>query len=80
MASSAERFTLTIPELSRFLKITPRTLRRMVLRKEIPPPARVGARRLLWRSEVIVEFLANGGTPSLQKRRPGRRRKAGGAS
>jgi predicted DNA-binding transcriptional regulator AlpA len=71
--------TLTIAALALILHVTPRTIRRMVLRGEIPLPARVGERRLLWRRVDIDIFLTDGGTPSLHKKRPGRPRKSGGA-
>ncbi|MHB1609048.1 MAG: helix-turn-helix transcriptional regulator [Acidiferrobacter thiooxydans] len=72
--------TLTVATLSRLLHVTPRTIRRMVLRGDIPLPARVGGRRLLWRVADIDGFLVSGGTPPLHKKRPGRPRKSGGAS
>ncbi|MHC4663543.1 MAG: helix-turn-helix transcriptional regulator [Planctomycetota bacterium] len=43
--------------LASALKVTPRTIRRMVSRNEIPPPTRLGGRSC-WMVEKILEHFA----------------------
>ena len=71
--------TIGVAGAARLLCINPRTLRTLVKRGEVPPPVRVGPRRLIWRVATLEAFLANGGTPEFiaARARPGRPRKRG---
>ncbi len=44
-------------EVSKLFGIGRSTLRRMVARKEVPAPYRLGARRIGWRSNEVKEAL-----------------------
>ena len=61
------------------LTTTTRTIRAWTRAGLIPPPIKIGPRRLVWRAADIEKFLAEGGTPGLHRKKPGRPRKAGGA-
>lgn len=55
--------TLTLPalvllkELCQMLRITDRTCRTWLAAGRLPPPLRLGRRKLAWRREVIDQFL-----------------------
>ncbi len=73
--------TLTAAELATALHITKRTLHSLVGSGQVPPPIRIGQRRIVWRVADVEQFLKDGGTPGLKKtNKPGRPRKNGGAS
>ena len=65
----------TARETADQLTTTTRTLRAWTRAGLIPPPIKIGPRRLVWRASDIEEFLAAGGTPGLNKKKPGRPRK-----
>ncbi len=65
-------------EVATKLKVTTRTLRSWVRAGLIPPPIKIGPRRLVWRATDIEKFLAEGGTPGFHTKKPGRPRKSGG--
>ncbi|MDX2199399.1 MAG: helix-turn-helix domain-containing protein [Phycisphaerae bacterium] len=54
-----EPLTLTIEELARELRCSPRHVRRMVERGELPEPKRVG-KLLRWPRAELVDWLAGG--------------------
>lgn len=60
--------TLDAFEVAGILHVDVRTLRRMVSRKQMPPPIRVGDKRILWRVSDIEEFIRNGGTPGMPRK------------
>lgn len=66
--SAIPHLTLDATEVSEILHIDVRTLRRMVSRQQIPPPIRVGDKRILWRVSDIEDFIRNGGTPGMPRR------------
>ena len=72
--------TLSARETAAAIRVSPRTLHALVVAGMVPPPIRIGKRRIVWRLSDIEAFLAGGGTPGLKRpNKPGRPRK-GGAS
>lgn len=57
----SELETLTPFELARILQTTPRILKGMIKRGEVPNPIQVGATDLRFSRAVIREWLARGG-------------------
>lgn len=56
LAKLPDRTILDEGRLASMLKITPRTLRRMVQRAELPPPISLGGRSV-WLSDRILLYL-----------------------
>ncbi|MFZ2655697.1 MAG: hypothetical protein WAX69_12270 [Victivallales bacterium] len=56
LAKFPEKTIVDEGKLASILKITPRTLRRMVLRAELPPPISLGGRSI-WLSDRILVYL-----------------------
>lgn len=79
MSTNSLTLTLSAAEVAAALHITKRTLQVLVVSGQVPMPIRVGQRRIVWRVADIEKFLEHGGTPGLQKARPGRPRKGGAA-
>ena len=50
---------MTRPELADLLRVDARTLRRMVLAGEVPPPISIGDRTDRWRRSTLESFLRN---------------------
>ena len=56
LAKLHDKTILDESKLAGILKITPRTLRRMVRRAEIPPPISLGGRSI-WLSDRVLSYL-----------------------
>ena len=67
--------TASTTEAAKIYKVSARQLFNLVKAKQIPPPVRVGKRRLVWLVSDIQDFLRAGGTPAFNTRRSGRPRK-----
>ncbi len=81
MNNNPLNLTLSARETAAAIRVSPRTLHALVVTGMVPPPIRIGKRRIVWRLSDIEAFLANGGSPGLQKpKKPGRPRKNGGAA
>lgn len=50
---------LTIRDLARILKLSPRSIWRLVRNRQLPGPLRIGG-SIRWRAEEIVKWIANG--------------------
>jgi predicted DNA-binding transcriptional regulator AlpA len=69
--------TASTTEAAKIYKVSSRQLFNLVKAKQIPPPVRVGKRRLVWLISDIQDFLRAGGTPAFNARRLGRPRNSG---
>jgi excisionase family DNA binding protein len=58
---------LTIEEVADQLQVTPRTIERWIVSREIPPPIRIGRRVRRWKVDELQEWI-DGGCPALQTR------------
>ena len=67
--------TASTTETANIYKVSVRQLFNLAKAKQIPPPVRVGKRRLVWLVSDIQDFLRAGGTPAFNARRSGRPRK-----
>jgi len=58
-ATAAIPELLTIRDLARILKLSPRSIWRLVRNRQLPGPLRIGG-SIRWRAEEIVKWIANG--------------------
>lgn len=49
---------LTKRDVARLASVSTRTIERWILSGEIPPPRRLGPRRVYWHPETIAQWLA----------------------
>ncbi len=54
------RRPLSKADMCELFGVDERTIERWIAAKKLPPPLRVGKRKLFWRAEVIEKFLADG--------------------
>jgi predicted DNA-binding transcriptional regulator AlpA len=50
---------LKAPEVAQMMRVSIRSLWRMVANKEVPSPVRLGQRRYRWRQEDLIRFLGS---------------------
>lgn len=73
--SEPGRAVLNAQETADFLRVTTRTLRRLIRAGLVPRPARVG-HRIVWARSHLLAFIEEGGSTVLKKKQGGRPRRA----
>lgn len=53
---------MTMKEVSKLLRLSEPTIRKLVDEGMFPEPIRFGERSLRWRKEILINFILKGGT------------------